>query len=275
MDQEVRHVGEQGVVVALVELLGGPPRLAHRHPHQPCAGRDALLAHHRPGERLRGQQQRRVGGDRDLALQADLLEHQPRLLVPHHDVVHLRQHRAHRVPVLGVRERPGADGVGERGHAPGLRGAHQPQVAPRLTVVEDPAAAQHEEVEAGQHVQDVVAADPLPGHHLVGAGVVRAGVLRVAAQDDEVRAGAQGAQTAQDAGEDRLVTGVEAAVGAEHADARAPAGGGRMRGRKSHPELPSRRGRPARAGPGARCAAQGAGLPAGPRGNTLITKDRP
>ncbi|WP_416351771.1 polysaccharide pyruvyl transferase family protein, partial [Streptomyces rochei] len=45
--QEVGDVGEQRVVVALVQLLGGPARFAHRHPHQPGARGDALVAHHR------------------------------------------------------------------------------------------------------------------------------------------------------------------------------------------------------------------------------------
>ncbi|CAM5695440.1 hypothetical protein STENM36S_07937 [Streptomyces tendae] len=269
-DQEVRDIGEQRVVAALVELLGGPPRLAHRHPHQPRAGRDALVAHHRLGERLRGQQQRRVGGDRDLPLQADLLQHQPRLLVPHHHVVHLRQHRAHRVPVLGVGQRPGADGVGEGGRVPGLRGAHQAQIAPRLAVVQDSAAAQHEEVQAGQHVEDVVAADPLPGHHLVGVGVMGTGVLRVPAQDDEVEFPAAGPhRQLQHAGQDRLVADVEATVrnparrcagpGGRGADARAEGSSGDSR----HVGI----GR--RAPVSVRGAAHGAGLPAPHPGNTL------
>src|SRR5690606_40249919 len=93
----------------------------------------------------------------------------------------------------------------------------------RLAVEQDPAAAEDEQIDLAE-----LFGEPRPGELPDGDGpidvVIRHGVLGVPAQDGDGER-PPGAELADDGGQDRLVTGVHAAVGAADPD---PLQGGRV-----------------------------------------------
>ncbi len=108
----------------------------------------ALALEHPARQRLGLEQQRRVGGHDDVAMQPRLLQHAVRAFLAHRDDLGVLQVLAHRGLRRRVRERPGADRVDEHRHALLVRDRHLAQVGARVGVVQDAAAAQDQHVEA-------------------------------------------------------------------------------------------------------------------------------
>ncbi|CAM5266840.1 hypothetical protein SGRIM128S_01517 [Streptomyces griseomycini] len=178
----------------------------------------------RPPPRVRGAAStwpgRRRPGRASRPSRAALRRSEPATSGGNQYAVHGGQHRPHRLPVVRLAQGPGADREGEGPHAAELRRPDQSQIAARLAVVEDAAPAEHQQVQAREGLEQRPVRDALPGRHLVRERLVRAGVPGVAAEDDQARLRAEGAQAGEDTGEDRLVTRVQAAVRAEHSDTR-------------------------------------------------------
>jgi hypothetical protein len=91
------------------------------------------------------------------------------------------------------------------------------EVQLRLVVVEDAAAAEQQQVEALDRVRQLVAQRLASVHHVLHR-VVGPSVLDVTREDRQLDAGDALAQLLQHHREDRLVTHVQASIGATDAD---------------------------------------------------------
>jgi hypothetical protein len=219
--REVRDRGEAGVAGLPGEVRCRTSRFARRHRDQPARGVDAVLAQRLGRERRGPQQQCRVCHHLDGPLDADLLEQPLALLVAHGHPGHHRDDLAHGTAVLGGRERPDAEGVPDGRDAVAVGGPHVPEVLGRLAVVEQPTAAEDEDVQPGDLLGDGVTPPPPRVDDPVGSVVV-ARVPLVAGEDHDLGGGHGLPQGGRHGGQHRLVAGVEPAVGTEHSDGRRP-----------------------------------------------------
>ncbi len=85
VDHEVGDVGQELVIGLLADVGGRGAGLAHRDPDQLAPAVEALALERVLGERRGLEQQRRVGGDHDLAGEADLLEDLAGVALAHRD----------------------------------------------------------------------------------------------------------------------------------------------------------------------------------------------
>jgi hypothetical protein len=117
------------------------------------------------------------------------------------------------------RQRAGAQGVAEHRDLVIVGRHNEAQVAAGLGVVEDPPAAEDQQVELAQGLGDPFPGDRTPAHR-IDAGVGGAGMVGVAGKHQNLRVGAAPAQVVQQAGQDRLIAEVRPAVRAENPDHR-------------------------------------------------------
>jgi hypothetical protein len=109
-------------------------------------------------------------------------------------------------------QRADADRVRRHRDAERLGDPRNVQVALGLAVVEDPAAAEQQEVKAVDLLDELVEAGLPRVEHPVD-GMVLARVAHVACEDRQLHAGQLAAQLLEGDGEDRLVAEAQAAVG--------------------------------------------------------------
>jgi hypothetical protein len=203
-----------------VDRLGrGAAPLADREGDQAPVAAQALLVERRPGQRVGLEQERRVGGHRDAVLDADLLEQPPRRGLADGDQVHRVERLGHRLAVVRALQRPRPDRVGGGGHAGPTRDPGHVQVALDLVVVEDAAAAEQEQVELLDLGQHLLARRRARRHHVLDV-VMLGRVGGVAGEHDDPRPRHRGPQLAHGHGQDRLVAGVQPAVGPGQPDPR-------------------------------------------------------